>query len=152
LRRNTSVVAFLKIWFFNLTRWLTCQFHSLLELFLHSIDIFDFNDLINLSKTNGIRVHHLRLDLDHVIEISDREVIAERVPPFDLPIPGPLVEERVGPLAIPLLLALRRVLMYLLVYLAGVEVRDCDGAVLGDTHEVAALFLVDPPRTPIGHE
>jgi hypothetical protein len=88
-----------------------------------------------------------------VIEISDREVIVERVPPSDLPIPGPLVEERVGPLAVPLLLALRRVLMYLLVYLARVEVRDCDRAVLGDTHEVApSLLPADSPRTAIGHE
>jgi hypothetical protein len=88
-----------------------------------------------------------------VIEISDREVIVERVPPSDLPIPGPLVEERVGPLPVPLLLALRRVLMYLLVYLSRVEVSDCDGAVLGDTHEVApSLLPADPPRTPIGHE
>ena len=124
----------------------------MLKLFLHSIDIFDFNDLIHLPEPNSIRVDHLRLDFDHVIEVGDREVIRKRVPSLDFPVPAPFPEILVSPLAVPLLLALRRVLMYLLVYLARVEVSHCDRPVLRHTHQMPALLGVRSAGAPVSDE
>lgn len=152
LRRNASIIAFFVIKLFN--RWgrLTGLLYSLLQLLLHCVDVFYFNYLIDLTETNCIRIYHLRFDLDHVIEISNREVIGKRVSAFDLPVLCSLIEKRIGPLPVPLVLALRCVLMYLLVYLARVQVRDCYGPILRHTYQMPTLILVDTSGTLIGHE